>query len=236
MGTWAELRTETLTLLDVDPGATTSSDIRNAVDFSFRHIRDLLINLRPPTQLMAKSGLVTVESTLTSIGITSPDSAPTNPSFVLTDFRKVIALSLEDEVWEYVDYQTWLLSKDASFGDQRWKLSFTIDGSNQIFLNVLPNTGDTWDAYLYYVQEPATIVDGGTPEFQPEWHDLFVLGTVIKFPNRFQTEERLALLAAYTRMYDEKLKLFKQDALVHARDSRLRPRLRNRNSFSTFWG
>lgn len=238
MTTWLDIRREALTLLGVDPDASTSDDIRNVVDYKMKHVRDQLYRIRVPRSLLVISDIATVEATTEYIGITSSDvdNPPTVRSFELTDFRKLYTLLIDGEDWEYVPYGAWVRANSAAAGEQRFKWSFTVDSENRIYLYTPPGTGDTYDARLVYFKNPDAIVDGGTVEVEPEYEELLVLGIVLRFPNQFQSEERLALFAALNKQYDDLFKQYKADNGSLKSTLRWRPYVRRRLQRSVNFG
>lgn len=236
MSTWAELRREALTLLDVHPTASTSSDIRNAVDFKFKHVRDRLYNIRVPRSLIVPStNTVSFSSTDTAIKV-SGSPATNYPSFEITDMRRPLALVIEGEEWEFVSWPVWLKLQHAYTGDQRHPYTWTLDHQNYIYLKTSPTGSETFDVDLHYYQTPATIVDGGTPEIGDEFEELLVLGVVLGFPNFFTSEERLALYAGFKSDFKDLLTEYKRQTPTLRSSWRLRPSLRSKGGSSVFWG
>ena len=236
MTTWLDIRREALTLLGVDPDASTSDDIRNVVDFKMKHVRDQLYRARVPRSLLVTSDVVTVSPTTEYIGITEADNSPTAPSFVLTNFRKLYTLLIDGEDWDFVPFGAWVRGNSAAAGEQRFRWSFTVDSAERIYLYTYPGTGDTFDAQLVYFKTPDDIVDGGTVEIEPEYEELLVLGIVLRFPNQFQTEERLALFAALNKQHDDLLKQYKADNGSLKSTLRWRPYVRKRLQRSVNFG
>jgi hypothetical protein len=245
MSTWLELRTEILIMLDIDTGVTTASDLRQLVDLKLNRKRDALYNLRHPPSLLVPSQVVTIDSTLLYIDMLGAGSGLTGltPGFQITDLWKPFSLLIDNRDWEFVSYETWLRMQlpSRSGGDQREKNTFTIDYQDRIYLNNLPSSGstpDAWDAVLWYYKRPADIVDGGKVEIAPEYEELLTLGVVTQFPNRFSSDERLVLLQAYTQQYNQMMREFLRQKRVGKLSARFRPRGRKFESFSSSinWG
>lgn len=236
MSTWAELRQEALTLLDVSASASTSSDIRNAVDFKFKHVRDRLYNIRVPRSLIVPStNTVTFSSTDIAIQVSGAPIAD-YPSFEITDMRRPLALVVNGEEWEFVSWPVWLKLQHAFTGDQRHPYTWTLDYQNNIYLKTSPTGSETYDVNLHYYKTPATIVDGGTPEIGDEFEELLVLGVVLGFPNYFTSEERLALYAGFKSDFKDQLIEYKRQTPTLRSSWRLRPSLRSKSASSVFWG
>lgn len=233
--TWLEIRQQILTLLDLDPDATTESDLRNVVDLKIKHSRDRLYNLRPPASLLVKSAtVVTIDENTVYVSLT--ETAFVNrPTFLATDLRKVYAVLVNEEEWDYMTYGQWISQNNHNFGDQRHYATYTIDADNHIYFKTLPGEGETWDVELVYYKEPSTIYDGGIPDLDPAHHELLVCDVVRKFPHRFVTEQQMALYAQVNADYRELMKLFMQDSPVGKMNLRMKPALRKRNRAS-IWG
>lgn len=231
MSTWQELREEVLTHLDVRINASTDDDIRNAVDIKMRHVRDRLFNLRIPDALLVPSSTVTLDENTEHIKIVGA-AATNQPSFTLTDFRKGYALMItegadaEPREWSFVRYGTWIREQSAIAGDQRYNRSYTIDYQNFIYLKTWPSTGETWTAQLYYMKEPAAITDLGEPEIGKQHEELLVLETVLGFPNRFISEERLALYASIKEDVRQLRSQYMSDSPLGRKNSRMKPFVR----------
>lgn len=235
MSTWKEIREQVLTLLDVTPDASTDDDIRVAVDRRIVHVRDRLINLRCPDSLLTSSSAVTINKDTEYVQIVG--ATDTNkPSFELTDFRKIFSLWVEGEEWSYISYSDWIRQKSGIAGDQIYKRSYTVYQGDKITLKTLPTDTEEWEVILHYVAQPATIADDGQPEIRSDHHELIVLDTVLGFPQKFVSEERLALFAAYSKQRDLLEKLFLQDSLVVRRNQRMKPFVRKNDYRNTLWG
>lgn len=230
-------------MLDVKSSASTSSDIRNAVDLKLTRIRDELYDLKTPSSLLVTSDAIDITEDTVYLQIDGVDDPPEHPSFELTNYRKTFTLLLSNDAGvnyedqEPVEYETWIRLQSSALGNQRPKRSFTIDTANNfIYLKDYPSSGTTWKAKLAYYKTPATIVDGGVPEIGLQHERLIVLAVVTDFPNMFTSEERLSLLASYSKKYDEALKKYLRDNFTGKKSSRMRPAMRRRSERSTFWG
>lgn len=236
MSTWLELKKNALTLLDIDPEATTADDLRTAVDQKFQFSRDRLYNVRVPDSLLVSSNEITIDGTTEYILISGTGDS-THPSFALTDFKKIFALKIEDETWAPTRWASWIRQKSGLAGDQRFRKSYAVDGERNIWLRSSPGAAQTWTGVLHYQKEAATIVDGGTPEIGEEHEELLVVDVVRGFPNRFITEERLALLSHIDSRYHELLRAYKADSVFGQPNLRLKPYVRDTSQRSVInWG
>lgn len=235
MSNWGELRQHILTLLDVTVDASTDDDVRNAVDRETVFARDRLYNLRCPDTLLITSSAVTIDRDNEHIKITGA-SATDQPSFELTDYRKLHSLYVDGREWSFTDYASWLRQNSAVSGDQRWLKSYTLYRGNELILRTLPSEDQTWDVVLNYMASPATITDEGEPELEAVHHRLLVLEVVLAFPNRFVSEERLAVFATYSKERELLRKQFLQDCEALKQHTRMRPFTRRANNNTTIWG
>jgi hypothetical protein len=243
MSTWAEIRTEILTMLDIDTAVTTASDLRNLVDIKMKRKRDSLYNMRMPPSLFVSSQQVQINSTFQYIDIRGPGDGSTSsiPGFDLVNLWKPFTLMIATDEndpttnadWNFVSHPTWLRQQFAARagGDQRERNSYTIDYQDFLYLSRIPAPNEAnWNAQLWYYKLPANITDISEPEIGPEFEELLTLGVVIQFPNRFSSEERLVLLQAYTQEYNNLLRDFLRQRRVGKIDSRFRPRERKSSS------
>lgn len=235
MSTWGEIREQALTMLDVTPDASTDDDIRNAVDKRMVHVRDRLYNLRCPDTLLVTSSAVTIDVDNEHVKLVGA-SATNQPSFELTNFRKLHAIEVEEQEWSFVSYPNWIRQRSAIAGNQIWEKSYTVYQGNQIIFKSLPSGSDTWDVVAHYKASPAAIIDGGEPELSADHHEFLILEVVLGFPNKFVSEERLALFAAYSKQREELKKLFMQDSLVTKGNHRMKPFVRKYAYRATSWG
>lgn len=228
--TWAEVRREILILLDDDGDASPDDhDIAFAVDRRMARQRSRLFNRRKPLALFRESDEVSIVSTTTQINLTT--TVGDNPGLGITastfwkPFTFVVQEPEEDEAsdYEFVDYRSWIRQLSAQIGNQRRVSTFTITPDNEILLVDYPESGITWTGKLWYYERPAEIVDGGTPEIDEEHIDAIILPVVVSFPNLFQGEERLALLAGYKAEAKEAEKLYFQDTGIAKKNYRMRP-------------
>lgn len=228
MPTWSELRKNALTLLDVNASATTASDLRVAVDLRMQQSRDRLYSIRCPESLVAISSDVTVTSTTTALSIPNA-SAGTIPGFNLSSsvIKKPLALTIDGEAWTYNSYLSWVGVNSSNAGNQRWYKSWTLYQKSTISLRTYPSSPTTWIANLVYMQQPAAISDDVEPELEDEFQELLVSDVVRGMPNRFISEERVAMLAEISARYKELLMLFKSTPYVGKLNLQMKPFVRN---------
>lgn len=77
------------------------------------------------------------------------------------------------------------------------------------------------------MQQPAAISDDVEPELEDEFQELLVSDVVRGMPNRFISEERVAMLAEISARYKELLMLFKSTPYVGKLNLQMKPFVRN---------
>lgn len=242
MATWAEIRQDILVMLDSKSDLTTSSDLRNSVDRQIVSFRDWLYRKKCPLPLRPYTPEVAITASTEYIDITGA-GAGANPGLNLgSDYARLMALSVSDtsgeegEEWTFTPWPSWIRLKNVTAGDQRFGQSFTIDFQKRIYLHDVPTGSETWYAVLHYEKYPGAIVDVDEPEIDKAFHDIFTTGVVRKYPNLFEGEERVALLAQNEKRFREVLMDYLGDTEGAIKARRLRPAVRKRRSTSIFWG
>lgn len=236
MSTWGEIRSDIFVMLDSYSGLTTASDLRNSVDRKLLDFRDWLYRKRAPRSVKRYTSSATVVATTTYIDILGAGSG-VNPGLSLsTNYLRHTTLTVEDEEWEFADWETWVALKNSIGGDQRLKQSWTLDYQNYIYLRDYPTGSETWDAVLHYLRYPGAIDFNDSPETGRGFDDLYVKGVIRQFPNLFEGEERLALYGTINNQFEDLLRDYLQETEGVRKQKRLRPSVRRRRGDSVFWG
>lgn len=235
MSTWAELRQEILIMLDLN-SSLTSGDLHDLIDIKVKRVRDKYYALRPPRSLLVSSSTVTATSDLVAIKTTGSAVGTTYPSFALSNLRKHWTVTVEDEDWDFIPWESWIRAKNARSGNQRPHRSWTIDYQDYIYLADIPTGTETWDVVLHYLKTPTAIADDGEIEIGSEHEELLATAVAVQFPNQFIGEERLLIYQGLISRLKQLESDFLRDYPIGKKGFQFRPRTIRKSESSVLWG